>query len=113
MDDTSLAPGDRCHLHYDLNNFTADFRMLDVYILLDIAGEYWSYPSWQPIYAGLDGLFNVPASPQSEAHVNVLDFFWEDYSTQPYSGLYFHGAAFDAGTFQVFGDFQSIEWGFR
>ncbi|MBN1355122.1 hypothetical protein JXA40_02515 [bacterium] len=113
IDDDYLEPGDIFHLHYYLYNPGVEMRTLDAYILLDVYGAYWCYPGWNHISMGLDYLPNVHMSAGATMHEDVFSFTWGDYNAGDYHELFFYGAVFDAGTFDIFGDFQMIEWGFE
>ena len=67
----------------------------DLYILLDVFGEYWSYPSWRPLAEGLDhDDFLVPGDYQGDR--SILPGF--DMPTiSPAGPLYFYAAMFADG----------------
>ncbi len=112
LTDPSLEEGDLFNLHYYLYNPDSSDYHGDVWIILDIYGLYWFYPGWKSFDEnGIDFKENVPVGPDSFYHETVLSFEWPivDFSA---SGLRFYGAAFDTGTFNLFGDIQEIGWEF-
>ncbi len=110
MDDTDLKPGDRFYLHYFLYNPAEDAWDADVYILLDVYGMYWLYPSWVSIDDGID-FKSIPVPGNASYHESVLDFYWpEGFGTV--DEITFYGAAMDHGTFDIAGTIQMIRWGF-
>jgi len=81
---------------------------VDVWILLDVQGSYWFWPSWIPLDQGVDHNTYLMA-PRSIYSEDVLRFSWPQ-GIAPLDGLYFHGAAFRFGTFELVGEIQSIPW---
>jgi Peptidase family C25/Propeptide_C25 len=112
LDDAELEPGDLFHLHYYLYPGSTS-HTLDVYILLDIYGECWCYPSWEHVSEGLDYMPDITVEPGPAYHADVFDFTWGDYTEQTFSGLNFYGAAFYAGTYELYGSLQIVPWSFE
>jgi hypothetical protein len=111
LDDTELCPGDEFHLHFFLHNATESILNTDVWIVLDVYGEYWFYPGWVHGSAGTDYLSAFETAPGNSRHESVLRFPWPEIQTSA-DGLYFHGAVFSAGTYTLIGDIQTITWSF-
>ncbi len=111
MNDTLLTKGDTLYLHYYLHNPGHVAYLADVYILLDVFGEYFAYPSWQNLDMGIDLEEDVAVDPNTSYHKEALSITWPP-GAGAASGLWFHGAAFDADTFDFIGELRSIEWGY-
>ncbi|MCD4654428.1 hypothetical protein K8T06_10910, partial [bacterium] len=109
MTDTSLESGDLFNLHYYLYNSGATNILVDVWILLYIYGDIWFYPTWVYMDDGVDYKQETNLLPNQFVHENVLSFEWPALSDH-LTGLLFYGAAFNTGTFEYFGDFQTVEW---
>lgn len=111
MQDRDLESGDRLLLRFTIYNDRYEPLRGDVVIILDIAGMYFSWPSWQSLAEGLD-YHTYLLAPISILSDTVLDFTWPDiYGIM--NGVYFHGAIFEHGSLEVIGDIDSIEWGYR
>lgn len=111
LDDPILDAGDRFFLHMTLGNSTSTRIELDAYILLDVYGNFWSWPDWIPIAQGL-GNKSYDLEALESAEETVLEFNWPS-GTGSASGLYFYGASFTRGTFDLFGTVQAILWEYR
>lgn len=110
MDDRDLWKGDRFYLHFTLGS-ELNAASMDAYVILNAGGYFWCWPSWKPMDAGLDSEnYTIPAG-QSLA-IDVLDFDWPQVEGSA-SGLVFYGAAFTEGTFDLIGDVQVIEFGYK
>jgi hypothetical protein len=107
MEDVDLQEGDHFHLYFSLGPQGSTMTM-DAYVILGVGNAFWCWPSWNTIESGLDhNTYDVPAG--EILGVEVLDFYWPAVDGSA-SGLYFYGAAFDEGTFDVIGEFQVIDF---
>lgn len=111
LDDPSISSGELFHLHYYLHNGENASFDADVWIILDVYGELFLYPSWININDGVDFEENVTVAPMTSRHRVALLFVWPD-GLGFADGLYFHGAATTAGTFDFIGDINSVMWGY-
>ena len=94
MPDHSFGEGDTCSLELAVYNPGAT-RLVDLYVLLDFLGDYWSYPSWQPISIGLD--YAAVTVPSGESTLVLIPgFVLPDVS--PAGPFYFYAAMFELGT---------------
>ncbi|MBN2053606.1 CotH kinase family protein [bacterium] len=110
LEDRDLVQGDLFDLHFTLGPHSGD-AVLDAYILLGVGDSYWCWPSWQPLEEGLDfQRYDMPAWTMPA--VDALVFEWP-YVDGSFTGLYFYGAAFQAGTFDLVGAYQVMEFGYR
>jgi len=111
MDDTDIAEGDELFLYMKLNNPETAAAHCDAYILLEVYGSYFCWPSWSDININLDCRdFVIPGNGSMEEE--VIRFIWPAVNGSV-SNLHFFGAAFDYETFDLFGEVQVIEWGYR
>ncbi len=111
LDDTQLETGDPFYLHYYLHNPDSAAYDADAWVLLDVFGDIWFYPSWTSMNDGVDYEANITVDPFSSFHEIILYMHWPS-GLGAASGLKFYGAAFEAGSFDLIGDFQSIDWGY-
>lgn len=110
MMDTDLQTGDRFYLHFVLNSFDIA-RNMDAYVLLSVGNQYWFWPSWVSLETGIDyQTFDLQAG--DTLNVDVLDFDWPQVGGIA-TGLFFYGAAFTESSFDLIGDVQVIEFGYR
>ncbi len=115
LDDADLGTGDTFHLHFYLNNTSTTDYDADAYILLDVYGNYWCWPSWTQLDtdtgAGLDSkAFTVPGN--QSVHEDVLNFTWPG-NVGSATGLNFIGALFEEGTFNLIGGIETVTWQYR
>ena len=74
---------------------SGDLQIVDLYVLLEVFGSYWSYPSWLPVAEGLDHEdMTIPANYQG-VHNLIPGFNMPPVS--PAGPLYFYAAMFDDG----------------
>jgi hypothetical protein len=111
LDDTMIEDGDLFHLHYNVYNPTDTAYNADIWIILDVYGQLFMYPSWVNIEDNVDYRANVMIDPMTIHHRAALLFIWPS-DVGAADGLYFHGAATSAGTFDFIGDVHSIMWSY-
>jgi parallel beta-helix repeat protein len=86
--------GDTCRLELSAAN-PGPAVTLDLYVLLDVFGEYWLYPDWTPLDQGLThGLLELAAG-ETRTLVLIPEFTMPPVS--PLGPLFFHAAAFSPG----------------
>jgi Anti-sigma-K factor rskA, C-terminal len=112
LDDTVIEGGDLFHLHYYLHNPDTNEYAADVYILLDVFNNYYTYPSWTNISDGLDFEEDVLVDALSSHHKAALFFIWPE-GVGSAMGLNFYGLALDSGTLNFIGSLQHITWEYR
>ena len=96
------------------DTFNLDLRLIssggisaDVFILLDVYGSYWFWPSWTQT---LDyGMRTPPAGLTEE---NVFNFVWPTVDGSA-SGLRFWVGALASGTATLLGDIDMVEFGYE
>ena len=109
LEDRDLVQGDEFYLHYYLDNSSSDAYTADVWILMDVLGEYYCYPTWVNINSGVDYLENKLVASHGLYHEDILKFEWPAVDGA-LGGLFFYGASFDAGTFNIIGELRILEW---
>ena len=93
-----FSEGDDCQLDLLVTNAGSE-RESDLYVLLDVFGQYWSYPGWQPLSSGLDHLrWMVP-----QGHSDTLNLIPEFTMPPvvPAGPFYFYAAMFEAGALDL------------
>ena len=88
------AEGDTCGLILRVSNPGSD-READLYVLLDVYGDYWSYPSWQPLDPGLD--HSTVSVTHGESELTLIEAFTMP-AVSPAGPLYFYAALFEVDT---------------
>ncbi len=108
MEDIDLGAGDELYLHMFLYNPDDTEYTADTYILLGLYDNYWCWPSWTDINSGLDSeLRTVPA--MTSLHEDILLFEWPS-GIGVINPIYFYGALFEPGTWNLIGEVQVIQW---
>lgn len=111
LNGTDFGAGDTFHLYFELGNPGSEQMVSDVYLLLGVYGYFWCWPSWCDLQSDIDSK-QMTVDPGSIVSEDVLNFVWPT-ETGSASGLYFYGAAFQAGSFDLIGDVQIIEWAYH
>ena len=97
MPDDTFSEGDLCSLNLQVSNPGAE-QEVDLYLLLDVFGDFWSYPSWQHISAGLD--HQAVTVPAGESTLELIPQFAMP-AVSPAGPLYFYAAMFVPGTLSL------------
>lgn len=105
MHDTDLSPGDTFLLERKVNNLSDIGIQLDEYIILDVFGELWFWPSWEKEMDWRASSFDA-ATEQTE---EILRFTWPDISDN-LDGIRFWGAILWPGSNSLIA-YEKIEWG--
>jgi hypothetical protein len=93
MPGVTFPTGSTCSLSLQVVNEGAE-QTADLYVLLDVEGEYWSYPGWQPLDVGLDHA--EVTIPSGDASLPLIPEFTMP-AVSPYGPLYFYAAMFEPG----------------
>jgi len=99
---TRFTAGDRFHLEAAISPGGRPDCRFDEYIILDVLGEYWFWPSWS---TGGDARLDTYADNELEF---ILDFIWPD-GAGSLSGIKFWGALTDVGSVNLF-SWDVVEW---
>ncbi len=110
MTDPELSAGEEFYLHFYLHNPDQTPYDADVYLLLGVYGNYWCWPSWQPVTEGLD-YRNMTVGAGQSVHEDALKFDWPA-GVGSAEGLAFYGCPFEPGTWTMIGDVQVITWSY-
>ena len=106
--DAELTEGDDFFLHLSVTNNEMNPHTIDVYIVLDVLGSYWFWPSWEDPAQGLDHKTMTVGSLDLYQEA-ILDFTWPG-GTGALGGLQFIGCMFTQGTWALVGDVSVIPW---
>lgn len=95
-------------LTYQIVNPTANSFNTALWIILDVYGAYWFFPSWTtaPEYEP-----KTIASGADTGIITVLDFAWPQTDSHA-EGLRFWSALTDTTVFNLFSDVRFVEFGF-
>jgi hypothetical protein len=108
MEDYLLEPGELFALDRHCGNPHPDPLAVDEYILLEITGRFWFWPSW---VERLDSeAWDLSAFTAYKDR--ILEFEWPE-NTGSYSGVRFWGAIMHQGTYDDLISYVMIEWGYR
>ncbi len=92
------------------NPYTSDLHV-QVYIVLDVYGSYWFWPTWVYIDDGIDSDdVSLPAGAVSGS--NILTFAWPDNAGQG-NNICFLAAILDYDTFALYGDISQACFAFN
>jgi hypothetical protein len=86
-----FGEGDACSLSLLVSNPGTE-QAVDLYLLLDVYGSYWSYPSWQPLASGPDWESRVVDSGADDSWPLISEFIMPQVS--PSGPLFFYAAMF-------------------
>jgi predicted outer membrane repeat protein len=93
MPANAFGEGDECWLNLQVTNDGAA-RDADLYVLLDVFGSYFSYPSWRPLAEGLDhGTLTVTSGSTTEGLIPSFTMP----AVPPAGPFYFYAALFEQG----------------
>lgn len=94
----NFGQGDNCSLDLRVLNQGLT-QTVDLYILLEIAGEYWCYPSWIDLHSGVDFQQRSIPSGLNETWSIIPMFVMPGVS--PFGPMYFYSIMFEPGTLSV------------
>jgi hypothetical protein len=93
-------------LEVDYLNPTFSDLPVDVYIVLDVYGSYWYWPSWEQTVD-----FSQRVIPERAVTGEViLDFTWPSYDGS-FSDVLIWAAALYSGTSDLFGEYDFVSFG--
>jgi len=90
----AFSGGDRAWLNLLYSN-SGETRQVDLYVLLDVYGSYWSAPSWSPLTERLDH-YDLPVPGTYQGTQPLIPEFTMP-PVSPASGLFFYAAMFTDG----------------
>lgn len=106
LNDTMFTPGEPFALSHQTGNFTPSDITVDEYIILDVLGMYWFWPSWSEAPDFLT--HTVPAG--TDAIEDILSFTWPS-GAGSFEPIYFWGGILHAGTVELI-QYDYVEWGY-
>jgi hypothetical protein len=108
MPATYFSPGDECWLNAHLHNDQQPLTAVRLFVVLDIEGQYWFWPSWRP---RLD--YRVLDVPTGLTIVEIIEpFIWPQTTGDPVNGIVFWGAMLDETMSEVIGSIGKWVFGF-
>lgn len=111
LDDPDLTAGELFNLHMLLHNPNAESYSADAYVLLNVYGYYWCWPSWKSLDEGIDkSTETIPG--MTSLPISLLSFDWPS-GVGAASNLQFVGCLFAPDTWDMIGDVQVIDWQYR
>ncbi len=108
LPDTDLQAGDRFVLTATCRA-PAGHAAADLYVVLDVFGEYFFYPSW----SNTPGSESIVLAPDAAVERRILDFVWPAGDVGVVTDLQFRGAILEPGTTSVIGEIDSVSFGYR
>jgi hypothetical protein len=98
-----------------LDNPTTPLSQIPTFFFLEVAGEFWFWPSWVHFdpadSSSIDySLENIPMG--TTAITVVPEFDWPDTGDGTVNGLAFWGAMLNESMDAIIGDFARKEWGY-
>jgi len=87
-------------LRVNITNPATSPLSADLYVLLDVYGEYFFYPNWGPSMEHATA--SIPAA--ADHSTQVLTFNWPTTDSGRVEGIIFHAAIFSPDTFDLIGE---------
>ena len=108
LPDSPFTAGDRFDLRAKFRTNQTD-TIVDMYVLLDAYGEYWFWPHWNSILESRQ--YVLPANDTQ--NIFILKFEWPEGDFGTAESFVFISAIFHADTFDLIGEFGSVEFGYE
>lgn len=106
LNDDMFVEGETFKLELRLANSTSEDIPVDTYILLDVYGSYWYWPSWDTV---LDYREDILRAGQDNLE-NLLEFTWPKFDGS-FEGVYIWGATLKSGTTDIIGNVDYVIFG--
>ncbi len=81
---------------------------VNLYVILDVYGEYWFHPIWSQTPA----FESIRLNPSNPVVSFILDFIWPSNIQGSADGFCFWSAILDPATSDLIGDFDRVEFGY-
>lgn len=111
LSDPILSSGDVFDLRFALFNDSMQTATWDAFVVLDVYGHCWFWPSWKDMNAGLDKTSYLIHGGEKRFET-VLQFEWPA-GVGSAGDLKFYGAVFTENTWNLIGTLQMIEWSYE
>lgn len=106
LNDDSYYFGMRYLLELDYLNPSLNDVDADIYVVLDVYGSYWFWPTWSRTAGYADRIM-----PKQKITTEViLDFIWPSYGGR-FEGVLFWAAALQNGTTSLYGKYDYVSFG--
>ncbi len=107
----SVHPGDSFFLDGILNNPSDSMDNVPVFFILNIASEYWFWPSWRSGETNVD--FMSMTVPTGRNVIPVIPgMTWPETGDLAMNNLVFYGAMLDSGFSMILGNYAESHWQF-
>jgi hypothetical protein len=114
MPATYFAPGDPFWLDAEVGNTDRPEDFVKLFVVLDVFGEYWFWPSWThydpPLHPDVDSQ-TILFTRGIARYTIIEEFAWPDVSGE-LQGIRFISAVMDLDLTEMIGDMSQIEWGY-
>jgi len=101
-----------CWLDALICNTSAARRNVPLFVLLEVAGEYFCYPSWRPLSSEGADYETLPNVPTGRTRIQIIpDFSWPE-NTGHADGLHVYAALVDLEQGALIGELGEWEFGF-
>ncbi|MBN1356080.1 S8 family serine peptidase [bacterium] len=111
MPEHVFRAGDSCWLKAKVCYPDQPLDNIPLFVILDVYGFYWLWPSWIPLDAGID--FYTLTGPAGYYELTVIEPFDWPAGVGSADGLYFHGAITDPQITMIYGELDSWEFAYR
>lgn len=106
LNDDMFAPGEPFVLNHRIANYTDSQLSVDEYLILDVAGFFWFWPSWSETV----DLKTLSMNSGDILDEEVFNFTWPS-GVGSFSPIYFWGGLCHAGTADVI-QYDFAQWGY-
>jgi hypothetical protein len=107
----SVHPGDPFYVDGILNNPSQPMEDVPVFFILNIASDFWFWPTWISSDTGVD--FNYIDVADGTTVIHVIDSMtWPETGTLAMDNLVFYGAMLESDFSAIMGGFAEASWQF-
>jgi hypothetical protein len=110
LNDAIFHPGGTFLLQMFTVNNTGGQRLLEMYIFLELSGQYWFWPTWVGFPPDVDFEIRPVSAGRSDTE-DILNFVCPT-NVPPINGLIFWGGMLEPGTANLWGRVAHVEFGF-
>lgn len=98
--------GDSFEARFQISHLCATDRSIDLYIILEVAGLYFFWPTWSNSIEKA----TLELRPEEQIDELILPVFAWPSGVGSFSGLHFYGAMTDPGTYNIIDELAMIEF---
>jgi len=108
-----VHPGDEFFVSGYLDNPGSPRTEVPVFIVLDVYGELWFWPSWIYYTETEEIDYQMIDALTGSTFINIVSpFIWPETGAQEAGGLYFYGAILNSEMTDIEGNWAAVEWGY-